>query len=54
MYQLVKRTLFEALKERYETGEISAKEVAVRLYKGGHYPFVPNESEALKCIGVLN
>lgn len=53
MYQLVRRTIFEALKDRYETKEITAKEVAIELYRAGHYAFVPDEVEALKCIGVM-
>lgn len=51
MYKLVRRTIFEALKEKYEAKEITAKEVAIELYRAGHYTFVPDENEALKCIG---
>jgi hypothetical protein len=53
MYQLVRRTIFEALKDRYETKEITAQEVAIELYRAGHYAFVPDKDEALKCIGVM-
>jgi hypothetical protein len=52
MYQLVRRTIFDSLKDKYEAKEMTAKEVAVELYKAGHYTFVPNEVEALNCIGI--
>lgn len=52
MYQLVRRTIFEALKDRYEAKEITAKEVATELYRAGHYAFIPDEDEALRCIGI--
>jgi len=46
------KTCFEALKEKYESKKITPKEVAIELYRAGHYAFVPNDNEALKCIRV--
>jgi len=48
------KTVFESLKEKYESKEISAREVAIELCKTGHYTFVPSEDEALKCIGITS
>lgn len=53
MYQFVRRTIFESLKEQYETKEITAEEVAIELYNAGHYTFIPNENEALERIGAI-
>lgn len=52
MYQLVRKTIFESLKDKYEAKEMTAKEVSIELYRAGHYTFVPNEAEALNRIGI--
>ena len=46
-------TLDRSLKRDYDSGVISAHDVAVRLYEAGWYFFIPDEEEALRRIGAV-
>lgn len=47
------KTLFESLRDKYYSKEITPHGVAVSLYKGGHYAYIPSDEEALECIGAM-
>ncbi len=54
MYQFVQKNILQSLKDKYESGKITVNEVAVELFRAGHYNFIPDEIEALNFIGINN
>ena len=46
------KTIDHSLRDDYLAGNITAAEVAVRLYRAGWFNFIPLEDEALERIGI--